>query len=320
MNRAVLGVATERGCMVLKPGEEDTEYTLASQGLVTRQCNCICRAGDGKLVVGTEDFFVQRSKEGQEWKSSLEGLKRTKITALARHPQHKHLLFCGTSTPAVYMSQDHGDTWKPLSPLESLPTTPRWTATKPPYLASVSSIACHSKHAGVVFVTVRVGGLAATKDGGKTWIARDEGLPPDVRQVLTPPVAGRLYLGTKDGFYRSDDLGGTWNKQNHGLPYPSVRALAVASSNPDVLVISVSGTDEGTSAVAQSKDGGLHWEIMDQGLPRMDTRVVTALTFGRGGFYAGTNRGDLFGLDNLDGRWTVLGANHPPILDLLTLA
>jgi ligand-binding sensor domain-containing protein len=320
MNRAVLGLATDRGVIVLKPGEEATGYTVANQGILNRRCPCLLRAGDGKLIAGTEDFFVQRSPDGQEWKSSLEGLKRTKITALARHPQHKHLVFAGTSSPAVYLSANHGETWKALAPLESLPSTNRWTAKKAPFLASVTSIACHSEHAGVVFVTIQVGGLAASKDGGKTWIPRDQGLPTDVRQILAPPVSGRLYLGTGHGFFRSDNLGGKWEQHTTGLPYSQVRAMAVAGSNSDVLVLSLSGKDDGLSALAQSKDGGLNWEVTDKGLPRLDNRVITALTFGKGGFYAGTDQGDLFGLDNLEGRWTRLGSNYPPINDIVALA
>lgn len=320
MNRAVLGLATDRGVLVLKPGAEATEYIINSQGLLNRHCPSLVRAGDGRLAAGTEDFFVQLSKEGLEWKASLEGLTRPNVTALARHPKHPQLLFAGTSSPAVFMSSDNGTSWKQLAPLETLPSVSRWTARKAPYRAKVSAVACHSEHAGVLFVAIEIGGVAASKDGGKTWIPRDQGIVPDVRLLLAPPVAGRLYAGTATGFYRTDDLGGTWVEKAKGLPYRQVRALAYAASTPDLVLMSVSGRDDGLCALVQSRDGGENWTVTSGGLPRLDDRVVTALAFGRGGFYAGTDKGDLFGLDNLEGRWTRLGSNYPPIRDILPLA
>lgn len=320
MNRAVLGLATDRGVIVLKPGAEATEYTTNSQGLLNRRCTCLIRAGDGRLTAGTEDFFVQQSKEGLEWKTSLEGLNRPYITSLARHPKHNLLLFAGTSSPAVFMSNNNGDSWKALAPLESLESASRWTARKAPYRAKVSAITCHSEHAGVILAAIEIGGLAASKDGGKTWFSRDKGLNPDVRFLLAPPVAGRLYAGTATGFFRSNDLGGTWEEKRQGLPYHQVRALAVASSNPDLLLMCVSAREEGLCALVQSRDGGETWTVTPGGLPRLDDRIVTALAFGRGGFYAGTNKGDLFGLDNLEGNWIRLGTNYPPINQILPLA
>lgn len=320
MNRAVLGLATDRGVIVLKPGAEATNYTLSTQGLHSRKCTSIARVGDGKLAAGTSDFFVNLSTTGQDWKPSLEGMNRPHITTLARHPKHKQLLFAGTSSPAVYMSADYGANWKALGPLESLESATHWTARKAPYRASVCSVACHPEHAGVVFVGIEVGGLAASKDGGKSWFARDKGLPVDVRQIIAPPVSSRLYAATGGGFYRTDDLGGTWQPCNEGLPYTQIHAMAVAASNPDLLLMSVSGRDDSLCALVQSTNGGKRWTVTDKGLPRLDERIVTSLAFGRGGFYAGTNKGDLLGLDNLEGRWTILGASYPPINEIVALA
>ena len=320
MNRAVLGLATDRGTLVLKPGEEATAYTTAAQGLLNRKCHCITRVGDGRLAAGTEDFFVNFSKDGLEWKPSLEGMTNPKITALARHPQHKHLLFAGTSSPAVYMSKDYGATWGKLAPLESLPSASRWTASQAPFRARISAITCHSEHTGVLFAAISIGGLAASKDGGQNWFARDKGLSPDVRFLIAPPVMSRLYAGTSTGFFRTDDLGGSWEEHTAGLPYRQVTALAIAGSKPDLIVMAVGGRNDGLSALVQSKGGGKSWEVIDKGLPPLGDRIVTCITFGRGGFYAGTNKGDLFGLDNLEGRWTILGSKYPPIHEICCLA
>lgn len=320
MNRAVLGLATDQGAMVLKPAAEATAYTIAARGLMNRKCHCITRSGDGMLAVGTDDFFVQTSKDGLEWKTCLNGLTHSKITSLARHPQHKHLLFAGTSSPAVYLSKDHGVNWERLAALESLPSVSRWTAEAAPFRAKVTGVTCHSEHTGVLFAAIHIGGLAASKDGGQSWFARDKDLPADLRVIIAPPVTSRLYAGTKTGFFRTDDMGGTWVEKTKGFPYKAVSALAVAGSNPELLVAAVSGSPDGMAALLQTKDGGENWEVIDKGLPPINDRVITAIKFGRGGFYAGTNKGDLFGLDNLEGRWTILGSKYPPINAITCLA
>jgi photosystem II stability/assembly factor-like uncharacterized protein len=320
MSKAILAVATDNGVSVLKPGTEATDYVLASRGLVGRKCGCICRSGDGRLVAGTQDFFVQISRDGQEWKPSMTGIARPHITALARHPKHKHLLLAGTCPPAVYLSADFGTTWAPLAALESLPSAARWSYPEAPYRARVSSVACHAEHNGVVFCSIENGEMAASKDGGKSWMARGTGLPTSVRQFSFPPgTTHRVYAAASTGFFRSDDLGATWTERNHGLPFTKVEAMAVAASHPDIILLSVASATKGPCTVVLSKDGAASWTVVNTGLPRMDNRRVTSLTFGTGGFFAGTDQGEIYLLDNLEGKWKLLMTNLSPIRAILAL-
>jgi hypothetical protein len=59
-------------------------------------------------------------------------------------------------------------------------------------------------------------GVLVSEDGGKTWQARNSGLPrPDVISVVFDPVhRGRLYAAVnEEGLYVSDDAGGHWSKE-----------------------------------------------------------------------------------------------------------
>lgn len=321
MSKAILAVATDDGVSVLKPGKEATDYVLAGKGLVGRKCGCLARTGDGRLAAGTQDFFVQLSADGLEWKPSMEGIARPHITSLGRHPTHKHLLFAGTSPPAVYMSADCGNTWKALAPLESLPSAVRWSYPEAPYRARVSSVVCHGQHNGVIFCSIENGEMAASKDGGKSWMARGTGLPVGVRQFHFPAgTSHRIYAGTGTGFFRSDDLGGNWEDCNHGLPFTKVEGFAVAEANPDIVLASVAALAKGPCTVVLSKDGARTWNVVNVGLPRMDNRRVTSVAFGTGGFYAGTDQGELFLLDNMEGKWKLLMSNLPAIRALTVLA
>ncbi len=320
MIKSVLGVASDKGISVLKPGQEETNYVLASKGLMGRRCNCLVRTGDGRLAAGTDDFFVQLSTDGTDWKPSMEGLTRPQITALARHPLHQQILFAGTSPPGVFVSADCGGTWRPLTPLESMPSSSRWSYPEAPYRAKVTSIACHPEHSSVIFCALENGDLAASKDSGKTWINRGKGLPPSVRSLIIPSNStSRIYAATSTGLFRSEDLAGTWHQLNAGLPFTKVEAMAMAASNSEVLLLSVSAGPKGASTVVLSTDGGNSWAVANSGLPRLDERRITSLTFGKGGFYAGSSKGEIFFLNNLDGRWLPVASNLDPINALISL-
>ena len=305
MKKAILAVATDNGVSVVKPGQEATDYVLSSRGLVGRQCGCIIRTGDGKLAAGTKDFFVQLSSDGSEWKASMEGIARPHITCLARHPKHKHLLFAGTTPPAVYMSADYGTSWTAMAALENLPSSERWSYPDPPFRARVSSVVCHGEHNGVVFCSIENGEVAASKDGGKTWMQRGKGLPPAVRELsFSSKHPNRVYAAASTGFFVSEDLGATWAERVQGLPFTRVEAMASAESNPDIVLLSVSSATKGPNTLVLSKDAGVSWAVANTGLPPLGERRVTCLCFGTGGFYAGTNQGELFFLNNLEGKWT----------------
>src|SRR6185295_11927444 len=99
--------------------------------------------------------------------------------------------------------------------------------------------------------------LAAPAARAQTWTPVG---PPggDVRSLAADPRdPRRIYLGTADGmFYRSDDAGLTWQRQQPGFPWRG-RSLddLVVEPNGDVLVgfWELSGSGGG---VARSTDGG----------------------------------------------------------------
>lgn len=321
MNKAILAVATDNGVSVLKPGQQATDYVLAGRGLVGRKCGSITRTGDQKIAVGTQDFFVQLSADGSDWKASFEGISRPHITSLGLHPKHKHLLFAGSSPPAVYMSADYGKSWTTMAPLESLPSADRWSYPEAPYRARVSSIVCHGAHPGVIFCSIENGGIAASKDGGKSWSTRGTGLPPSVRQLsFSDRHPDRVYAATGTGFFYSADLGSSWQERNQGLPFTRVEAMAIAEQNPDIVLLSVATGPKGPSTVVLSKDAGQSWSVANVGLPDLDSRRVSGLTFGVGGFYASTDRGEIFFLNNLEGRWIQVATGLGTVRAITALA
>lgn len=320
MKRAVLVIATDKGVSILKPGEEATNYTLSARGLVDRKCTCLALTGESKIITGTENFFIQTSKDGSCWTAATEGVTRPNITALAQHPKLKHIILAGSCPPAVFTSSNYGSTWQQTAPLEELPSASQWGHPEPPYRAKISSIAIHSEHEGVIFCSVENGGVVASMDGGRKWSKRDLGLPSAARTVLFPPKSTtQVYAATKLGFFRSEDLGGTWTSYNKGLPYHKIISMAVAASNPQMILLSIQNETSGNCTISLSSNGGQSWATANSGLPRLDNRKITGLTFASGGFYAASDQGEIFWLNNLEGRWTQVAASYPPIKSILAI-
>lgn len=87
--------------------------------------------------------------------------------------------------------------------------------------------------------------------------------------VMDPRVAGRVYAcAGEEGFWRSDDAGGTWERVGAGIKHPVATTVAVSgtkagSDGSDVYV----GTQ--LSALYRSNDGGRSFDELEafQGIP-----------------------------------------------------
>jgi photosystem II stability/assembly factor-like uncharacterized protein len=116
---------------------------------------------------------------------------------------------------------------------------------------------------GRIYLGTADGHVFFSGDGAESWELRGRvGTRVDgvVTSLVADPHAGsRVYAavwyqaaGAGGGVFRSDDGGRTWSLL--GLPNEAVRALEMASANPEVLI---AGTRSG---VFRSRDAGKNWE------------------------------------------------------------
>jgi photosystem II stability/assembly factor-like uncharacterized protein len=135
-----------------------------------------------------------------------------------------------------------------------------WRQVGPPG-GDVQSLAAVPGSTRALYLGTSDGHVFGSRDGGEHWelLGRIGAYHDDVIMsiVVDPRPAHTLYatswtFGTRGGgVYRSGDAGHTW--QLIGLEGHSVRALAQAPSNPDILV---AGTTDG---VFRSTDAGKNW-------------------------------------------------------------
>ena len=131
-----------------------------------------------------------------------------------------------------------------------------------PFGGDVRSLVADPRDPDRMFLGTRTGQVYLSTDGGKQW-RRLTDLPASadwvVDDLLVDPTDSRILyagmwsvLGNGGGVFKSTDGGNSWQLLE-GLSGQFVRALALSTSNPKVLV---AGTHEG---VFRSDDAGLDW-------------------------------------------------------------
>lgn len=146
-------------------------------------------------------------------------LSNTQITTLYQIP-NTEILIAGTIGAGIWRSIDRGVTWESSS--EGLRHL------------GVRSI-CHNPVKKLLLAGTSGGGVFYSLNQGQTWLGGDPadptiqqtGLPdPNITTLVTNPVTGGLYAGTKGGgIFRSIDGGQGWSAINEGLTDLNITVL-----------------------------------------------------------------------------------------------
>ena len=197
-----------------------------------------------RVYAGTSDEGVYQSRDGgASWESINTGLYNRTIRTLAVNDARTAEVFAGTFD-GVYRSQDSGRTWQPAS--EGL------IELSIPQLRTIPS-------GELIAALDSDGGIFARADGGEVWTA----VPNPGTRITQLEVAATqpptLYsASSRDGLFRSGDLGVTWNPINEGLSSLRITSLAADRTDPDRLY---AGTTKG---LYTTDDGGDNWQLSQQ--------------------------------------------------------
>jgi photosystem II stability/assembly factor-like uncharacterized protein len=117
------------------------------------------------------------------------------------------------------------------------------------------------------------GGVVRSDDGGRSWAAMTNGLPPTAATHIlldarSQPEARVLYVAAFGrGVYRSRDGGQSWEAKNNGLPAHEPLAWRLTQASDGVLYVILARRSEdgsigkdGDGALYRSKDSGENWE------------------------------------------------------------
>ncbi|MEM7481382.1 MAG: hypothetical protein AAF481_09425 [Acidobacteriota bacterium] len=183
------------------------------------------------------------------------------VRTLAVDPRDPETLFAGTSAGHIYRSTDGGESW-----VERGHSTPLagWV------VGDLMFDPNRPDRLWAALWGVWGGGTVVyTEDGGRSWVERRQGLPGG--QVYTLALLadqpGRLYAGTRQGVFGSDDDGESWRHLTAELPrIQKVTSLMVDARYPERIT---AGT---WRRAYRSDDRGTTWRGVFEGMA-LDSEV-----------------------------------------------
>jgi len=153
----------------------------------------------------------------------------------------------GVGFQSVFLSQDGGESFQPVSNLPS-GTMANFTAI-------------HPFAQGVMWLATGFG-VFFTTDNGAHWSSL--GVPWTWHLALFPDpqvpedwTQTTVYAATWKGVYKNTDGGQTWEVANQGLTGIIPEAMAVNPQNPDVAYASTPSL-----GIIKTYDGGRHWQVL----------------------------------------------------------
>lgn len=236
--------------------------------------------------------FFKSTDGGTTWRHS-EQLKDQAIHSLAQSESNPNILIAGTFT-TIFRSDDSGETWKQLPTatvsglhhVESLAIDPRTSDTiyagtfYLPYKSQDGGKTWKSISNGMIddsdifaididprdpnhIIASACSGIYESKNAGENW-RKVQGIPSQSRRTRAilqhPSVAGVVFAGTTEGFWRSEKNGDADSWMVTTSRQLEINSIAVHPSRPDMVYI---GTNN--YGVMVSSDGGKSFTPMNSG-------------------------------------------------------
>jgi len=259
-------VGTDAGLFEVDSGGE----TVEPLGLAGRSVRAIHHAADGRLWGGTGSPrsagrdggpALFRREENRSWTPLAEGVIH-QAWSIGHLLDSGRTLLVGALPPALFRSEDDGDSWAEVATFQSVAGRSAWTFFGGPDTAHVRSLSFSPSELGTVAAAIEVGGILVSRDSGVTWTDRTGPLHPDCHSVhLSRLVPSRLIATCAAGLFVSDDLGETWGDGPRVEGY----FVPIRASADESVLYSTSVRDG--DPVFRSSDGGATWEPVGADLP-----------------------------------------------------
>jgi photosystem II stability/assembly factor-like uncharacterized protein len=322
-------VGTARG--VVRIAKQDGKWQAIETMLSDKHIGAILiEPTTGLILAGAyKDGSLWASHDGgHTWERSDNGLTETDVYSLeAVNIDGKVRLFCGTEPAKLFTSDDLGATWVEQTKLRAVPTVGKWYFPGPPHIAHAKHISFDPRDARTMYVSIEVGGLLRSDDGGETW--HDvPGMFEDVHRLLISPAdPRRMYVSGGMGLWLSDDAGKTWQNTTDGEHeiggYPD--QLVYHPRNPELMFVAAAQdtpnhwreTHFAGARIARSRDGGRSWQVLTNGLPdRMQGNIEAMCLEGVGdgcALFAASTSGEVFVSEDAGESWSVAVEGLAPI-------
>lgn len=350
-NDVIVLLGTTKGVFLLSP-QRGGYWSLSGPHCNGAPINhVIGDSSTGTLwAAGGNEWFgkgVWRSRDlGQTWTLSDDAFSETAdvpVEALWSLGRVEARLFLGTKPAELFVSDDDGDSWTHEPALTQHPSRSEWFPGNAGLI--LHTILGSPQDVQKIWVGISAVGVFGSEDGGATWEPRNRGTRNDyakdpfpeygqcVHNIQRADAPGDLlYQQNHCGTYRSEDGGREWRSIEDGLPSSFGFPIAVHPRKPDTIwVFPLNGDSKGrfppeaSAKVWRSKDGGVNWQPLGNGLPENDCfftvlRQAMAVDHSdRPGLYFGTNSGSVFASLDEGDNWREVSRHLPTILSVETL-
>jgi photosystem II stability/assembly factor-like uncharacterized protein len=276
--------------------------------------------------------LVTRALEGLEFREIGPAVMGGRVSSLAVVESNPTIFYAGIATGGVWLTENDGMSWKPL--FDDQPC------------ASIGAVAVHAENPDLVWVGTGEPqnrqsspygcGVFRSMDGGDTWQnlglfeSRHVGqikLHPTDPDVAYVAAVGDLFAANDQrGVYRTLDGGTTWQKMLFVDEHTGAIDLAMDPRDPNTLFaamyqrrrtsfgFSASG---GGSGLYRSRDGGVSWAELTEGLPTGEKgRIGIDVYRGDGSILyvtveAGDDEGGVFRSDDRGDSWSRVSTQNP---------
>jgi photosystem II stability/assembly factor-like uncharacterized protein len=272
------------------------------------------------LYAGTSAGVFKSTDGGASWNASRNGLPAYfPVFALAINPQSPSTLYAGIYGGGVFESLDSSASWSAANNgLASRSAIEHGMAN-----TLVMALAINPQNPSTLYAATRGGGVFESLDGGVSWSAINNGLPPNLwvsALAINPQTPSTLYAATiGDGVFESLDGGVSWSSARWGATNDSmldtlraiVLTLAINPQTPSTLYAAT------YAGVFESTDGGASWHLALNGLPNTMVMALAINPQNPSTLYAGTKRSGVFESTDGGASWTTvnngLAANPPEV-------
>ncbi len=280
---------------------------------------------------------------GASLQRSLDRIEWTPISEVPTYPSGRDLnqiwtitragdlLYAGVDEAGLFSSEDGGETWGEVSPLNAWPTRDQWTP-------GLGGLCAHHvlTHGERVVVGISAVGVFVSDDGGSSFTKRDEGVTSiagDGADIEAGRCVHSIVAHERDpdliwrqdhsGVYRTRDGGRQWSRIESGLPSTFGFPIGRDRSSDRLFIVPMESDEnrvsaEGLFRVFMSDDGGDSWQVSGTGWdesPSYDTVLRNAMaTDGEGTVVVGTTGGNVWITRDAGDTWHRADLQLPRIL------
>ena len=234
-----------------------------------------------RVMAATQSGVFLSDNRGEEWRALPAPKPELAVWSLHRRPDEPDAILAGYEPAGLCLSRDDGKSWTRIELAAAFPHV----TVAPELPKRITGVAAGSGRSEI-YLSLEVGGLLRSLDGGKSWEAAIDGLyvsedAVDLHGVVVSPAnPDEVTVTARVGTFRSDDCGRHWRK----LPVPALRekgsycrAIAYAPGRPRTLYLGAGNDFDGDKgALFISRDDGETWTAADLPGPLKSTVFAIA--------------------------------------------